>query len=667
MPAREQGEATALLQARWSQPVRAALPVASPDGQKTRTGAVETGVWLVAQDSAELVADQCTAAVEQGRGVLVVHPGAASGAVLQAGLDRQFSGTPLVVAVHAAAGDGDYLRVFDQLGRLTDHVVALVVPAAPVRCAELHGRLQHLNDGRTGLSVQCVVPGDALSPDAVLPLLRHHWIEGRWGRSTTGTCTDRLASVDSILGAASVTDCFDEISDRCYRLGLPASQVDRAVCRARVERALSREAAELCRHTEQLRHQLQAFEVQAGVRAAWTEAARAGNGDVVVTLRQAAAAAGHPILVEDEAGQPLFWSDEPGPPPTPLKEMLGPARWRSTVEAMTVGAPSVVRLGPPTAGARLVLRLSGRRPAGFVSLVGSPFDPGPTLVELILALEVPLLVACRSSQLNRSASELAVAGVMRILVADGYSTEERLDAADLLGWRPDLAYRAVVARQRAHPGVSGPGRLTSLRRSARQVGFVLVVVGDGLVGLLRHDDPRQAQLAEWAVRHELVVGTSEVTSGVGETPRAVRQAQWAAQIAAEEGMGAVRFDDLGVESLLFPDVRPAGCRATRVLVTLRQATGDLGFDPVATLQEVLGCGGNVAMAARRLRVHANTVRYRLERIAAVAGVDIGEHDIAFELELALRVERSRERLATIDGPVDRPHLQEERRHSCIRP
>jgi len=46
-------------------------------------------------------------------------------------------------------------------------------------------------------------------------------------------------------------------------------------------------------------------------------------------------------------------------------------------------------------------------------------------------------------------------------------------------------------------------------------------------------------------------------------------------------------------------------------------------------------------SARRLHIHVSTLRYRLERIRSLLGVDVSDEDARFELSLALRLHRLR--------------------------
>jgi DNA-binding PucR family transcriptional regulator len=56
-----------------------------------------------------------------------------------------------------------------------------------------------------------------------------------------------------------------------------------------------------------------------------------------------------------------------------------------------------------------------------------------------------------------------------------------------------------------------------------------------------------------------------------------------------------------------------------------------------TLRAHLDCSGNVAEAARRLGVHANTLRYRIRRAVELSGLDLDDPDERLVTELQLRM------------------------------
>jgi hypothetical protein len=62
-------------------------------------------------------------------------------------------------------------------------------------------------------------------------------------------------------------------------------------------------------------------------------------------------------------------------------------------------------------------------------------------------------------------------------------------------------------------------------------------------------------------------------------------------------------------------------------------------DLVQTLETFLECDGNVAGTAQRLYTHRHTVRYRLERVRDLSGLDVGSTDGRERLGLGLKAMR----------------------------
>ena len=58
-----------------------------------------------------------------------------------------------------------------------------------------------------------------------------------------------------------------------------------------------------------------------------------------------------------------------------------------------------------------------------------------------------------------------------------------------------------------------------------------------------------------------------------------------------------------------------------------------------TVESFLECDGNVAQTAQRLFTHRHTIRYRLERVRELSGLDVGSSDGREKLSLGLKAMR----------------------------
>ena len=146
-------------------------------------------------------------------------------------------------------------------------------------------------------------------------------------------------------------------------------------------------------------------------------------------------------------------------------------------------------------------------------------------------------------------------------------------------------------------------------------------------------------LGDWRPGFTVSVGYSaavEAPAGVATAHREVRAVmdtlarfrRWAQIVAVPE---------LGLTGLLAgvsPDRLVEFSR--RYLGTLVEYDEERGADLVATLKAYLEQGEQQA-AARRLRIHTNTLRYRLERIREITGSSLEDPEIRLNLTVALRV------------------------------
>lgn len=95
-----------------------------------------------------------------------------------------------------------------------------------------------------------------------------------------------------------------------------------------------------------------------------------------------------------------------------------------------------------------------------------------------------------------------------------------------------------------------------------------------------------------------------------------------------------------VDSLLLElrdQVSMRGDLLTGPLDKLRSYDVDNGTDFVKTLDIWLNSMGDISKAAELLHVHANTLRYRLRRLAEIAEMDLSDSEVRFAAQLILRI------------------------------
>lgn len=226
---------------------------------------------------------------------------------------------------------------------------------------------------------------------------------------------------------------------------------------------------------------------------------------------------------------------------------------------------------------------------------------------------------------------------------------ERLDALAEVGLGDDVPTVVVVA---ALPPTEGNARQRQRLRNA------LTISGKGMV--VARQDEVVALLPVGAGGEERVVqsvrstvaqlagggvitsaGMSSARTGYGLMPEAYDEARTAlGSLGGEPGVRAMR--EMSTLDLL---VSTHGC-ARFVPPSVRafvQEDLEAGGVLVETLSAFVAHDLNAKLTAMRLHVHANTIYYRLERIAERTGCDVRRVEDLIDLLLAVRLVRAEQR------------------------
>lgn len=148
--------------------------------------------------------------------------------------------------------------------------------------------------------------------------------------------------------------------------------------------------------------------------------------------------------------------------------------------------------------------------------------------------------------------------------------------------------------------------------------------------------------AREALDMDLACGIGSSIERFSEISRSRQEAEQAlrviGRVATGEAVGDIetlhsqilllRLEDLAAE---LPDL------ASGRVVFLQELDAAGGTEYVATLRAFLATFGNVAEAARLVDVHENTFRYRIRRLAELAGIDLDDPDERLVLQLQLRL------------------------------
>jgi hypothetical protein len=222
------------------------------------------------------------------------------------------------------------------------------------------------------------------------------------------------------------------------------------------------------------------------------------------------------------------------------------------------------------------------------------------------------------------------------LVRGGDAPDAPLSQLAALGWRTTGPITSVVGS--APPGRADIDVLADLHRAARHAGceIAAAVHGTRLVAVIAGADD-QSRIAQTLLPHfgpgPVVAGPLAPDVGLAS---AVTQAALSGLRAVPGWPSAPRpvlAEELLPERILLGDA-PA---REELLATVYRPLAKAGDVLLDTLRAFLDAGGALEATARALFVHANTVRYRLRRIAEICGESPTDPRGAYTLRIALSI------------------------------
>jgi sugar diacid utilization regulator len=308
-------------------------------------------------------------------------------------------------------------------------------------------------------------------------------------------------------------------------------------------------------------------------------------------------------------------------------------------------------------------------------------EPPPTLVRMVgtlIGLEV------ERSRGPERASVAAVASFLADVLDRKVTDRENIIArGNELGCDLSEGGSAIVVRAYPHQPEEGDWRarvLTLAERGARGVasGALAAIVTprrrpnpgssqDGeLVIVVPAGEPELGSRAAHAVLRELEAGMPHFSLSVAisrpaadpvDLHRAGAEALLAANVAVAQGEQMLAFEDTGAYRLLLPAMSEDPAELQRfhdeTVAPLVAYDDQYETDLVKTLESFLEADGNVAKTASILFTHRHTVRYRLERVRELTGLDVGSTDGRERLGLGLKAMRVLG-IALPQGPATEP-------------
>ena len=286
------------------------------------------------------------------------------------------------------------------------------------------------------------------------------------------------------------------------------------------------------------------------------------------------------------------------------------------------------------------------------------------MVGTLIALEV------ERSRAPERASEAAVASFVCDLLERRVTDRDNIVArANELG--ADLSAGASVIVTRAHPHSPEEGDwrarvLAMAERGARGVAAgalaapVTVSGARGshtttaaeLVVIVPAKDPALAGRVAASLQRELesnlqafttVIGVSRPASDPVDVHRAGFEALLAANVAEAQGSPVLSFENTGAYRLLLPAMSDDPAELERfheeTVAPLLAYDDQYETELLRTLETFLDEDGSVARTSEKLFTHRHTIRYRLERVRELTGLDVSSTDGRERLGLGLKAMR----------------------------
>jgi sugar diacid utilization regulator len=452
-----------------------------------------------------------------------------------------------------------------------------------------------------------------------------------------------LDSVQGVAGYMVVGSDIDPEVHHRFLIGMLVQQAAAALANARLherERAtaarLTTANAALQRSTVTAEQSAEAARTSLAVHERFTRVATAGEGVQGIALA-VHELTGRPVTIEDRHGNPLADAGTGASQPYPKDP---PARRKRLLRQLLEPGRAPVRdRGRLVVGAR-----AGDLVLGVIALVASEGDE-PNGDQLVLEHAATVLALELTHRRALAESELRLRRDLLEELLTGTDVQGARERARALDYDLDRPHRIVLVTGRSTR--KDPDALfRAVRRAARAQGLgSLLVARSGVIALLSDTDGdwvklRAAVIDELGARASCRLGVSAACTEPADFPRGHRQAQLALkmQTSTLSPDQVTLFEELGVYKLFseVADLRSVEAYVQIWLGALLEYDAAKGSQMVETLAAYLECGGNYDTTAETLSLHRSTLRYRLQRLREISGLDLNEPDTRFNLQLATR-------------------------------
>jgi sugar diacid utilization regulator len=442
-----------------------------------------------------------------------------------------------------------------------------------------------------------------------------------------------LSGVGGPLGHLIASSAAEPDAEQRFLIRVLAQQTGVAVSNARLharERAI---AAELATANEALAATISRLQRNMDIHQRLTRVAMSGEGQpgIAKALHELT---GMPVAIEDRYGNLTAWAGPGRPEPYP-KESL--AKREHLLSRLTRAA------APAREGERLLLVASPRSDVlGVLSLIGP--ERRADHADLVALEHGATVLAMELARLRGIAdTELRLRGDLVHDLLAGTDDESAMTRAEALDYDLRRPHRVVIVeskgRARSHDAL-----LTAVRRAMRHAhldGLFETWTGDVAVITAAQGDWEQLRRAVMSdLGGQVLVGVGGPAPRPSELPRSLREAGLALRLQKSllPGSNACEYPKLGIFRMLaaIPDLSDVESFVREWLGSLLDYDARRQAELVRTLTQYLEHGGNYDATAAALSVHKSTLKYRLQRIRELTGLELNDPDIHFNLQLATR-------------------------------
>jgi len=442
-----------------------------------------------------------------------------------------------------------------------------------------------------------------------------------------------LCSGSGLIGHLVASSQLEPSTEQRFLIQVIAQQTGVAVSNARLHARERATAAELAATNAALAQTVTSLRRSMDIHDRLTQVAVSGEGQAGIA-KALNELTGMPVAIEDRYGNLAAWAGPGRPDPYPKESFAK----REHLLRRLMRARK-----PIQDGERLVL-LASPRPEllGIVALIDP--DRAADTADLVALEHGATVLSMELARLRGIAdTELRLCRDLVHDLLSGTDDESALARAEALNYDLRRPHRVVVVegkgRARAHDAL-----LSAVRRAlrtARQDG--LCEIWSGHVAIVTAGQGNWEQLRR-AMASDLGsqcrIGVGSLRTRPSELPRSLREAGLALRLQKTllPGSSACEYPKLGIFRMLasIPDLTDVEAFVREWLGSLIDYDTRRKAELVHTLTQYLEHGGNYDATAAELSVHKSTLKYRLQRIRDLTGLELNDPDVHFNLQLATR-------------------------------